>query len=219
MIFDYAGQTNIGRVRGKNEDSYLMGQVPKGHVLLVADGIGGHPGGEIASGLAVDTAFRFMQHGSSLSDAIKAANTAVYMAKPADMGTTIVGAHLKGDRITLGHLGDSRVYCLRDGVLYILTRDHTPAGEKGWTATHSNMLMKAVGIEKSVEPTMAKHVMRRGDWYVLCSDGLYTEVNADAMTSILVSSHHAEPAANALVELAVENGGRDNVTAICLKVS
>lgn len=219
MILDYAGQTNSGRVRGKNEDSYISGQVPKGHVLLVADGMGGHPGGEIASRLAVDTTFRFMQQGSSLEDAIKAANTAVYMAKPVDMGTTIVGAHLKGDRITIGHLGDSRVYTLRDGVLYILTQDHTPEGVKGWTATHSNVLMKAVGLSKSVEPTMAKHVMRRGDWYVLCSDGLYTEVDAATMARVLVASHHAEAAADALVDLAVENGGRDNVTAICLKVS
>lgn len=218
MIFDYAGQTNVGRVRGKNEDSYLMGQVPGGHLLLVADGIGGHPGGEIASRMAVDTTSRFMSQGSTLEDAIKAANAAVFVAKPRDMGTTIVGAFLKGDRITIGHLGDSRVYCLRDGVLYILTRDHTPSGMQGGSA-HSNMLMKAVGLEKSVEPTMARHVMKRGDWYVLCSDGLYTEVNADPMAHILVSSHSAELAANALVELAVENGGRDNVTAICLKVS
>lgn len=218
MNVDYAGQTNTGLVRGKNEDSYLMGQVPGGHVLLVADGIGGHPGGEIASRLAVDTVFLFMQSGSSLLNAIKAANTAVYKAPPVAMGTTIVGAYIKGDRITLGHLGDSRAYCLRDGVLYILTQDHTPVGRKGGSA-HSNMLLKAVGIEKSVEPTMAKHVMKRGDWYVLCSDGLYTEVNADSMASILTSSPKSESAASSLVDLAVENGGRDNVTAICLKVS
>ena len=221
MNIDYAGQTNGGRVRGNNEDSYLMGKVPGGRIFLVADGIGGHPGGEVASKLAVEIILRSMQAGASLENAIKAANTAVYNGKPAKMGTTIVAAHTDGDQIVIGHLGDSRAYCLRGGVLYLLTRDHTPTGEEG-IQMHSNMLLKAVGMAKSVEPTMTAHVMERGDCYLLCSDGLYTEVNAEEMKNILSTATSAlkvRLAVDALVDLAVENGGSDNVTVVCMKVS
>ena len=217
MNIDYAGQTNVGRVRGNNEDSYLMGQVPGGWIFLVADGIGGHPGGEVASKLAVETIRRSMQSGVSLENAIQMANTAVYLGKPVNMGTTIVGAHIEGDQIVIGHLGDSRAYCLRGGVLYLLTRDHTPTGEEG-IPIHSNMLLKAVGMAKSVWPTMTAHMMEPGDYYLLCSDGLYTDVSAEEMKGILATKK-AEAAANALVDLAVENGGSDNVTVVCLRVS
>lgn len=221
MNIDYAGQTNVGRVRGNNEDSYLVGKVPGGHIFLVADGIGGHPGGEVASKLAVETILRSMQSGGSLETAIKMANTAVYLGKPARMGTTIVAAHTEGDQIVIGHLGDSRAYCLRGGVLYLLTRDHTPTGEEG-IPLHSNLLLKAVGMFKSVEPTMTAHVMERGDCYLLCSDGLYAEVNTDEMKRILATmatTRKVDVAANALVDLAVENGGSDNVTVVCFRVS
>lgn len=234
-------QTDVGLRRRRNEDSYL---ILKEHALfMVADGMGGYAGGDVASQLAVEAVGAAYEadhhltsavdavrppHAMQLVSAIESAHRAVVAHAHAHpdlkgMGTTIVGArfHQKKQRVYIAYVGDSRCYRLRDGVLKQLTTDHTLAA-RGVPAPMGNSIRRAVGVGKRVKVDMLVDVPQPEDIYLLCSDGLNKMVSDEAICSTMVSalSEHRDihELAQKLVEEANAAGGKDNVTALVARV-
>ena len=228
-----AARTDVGRVRDTNEDATIC----TNHLVAVADGMGGAPGGEVASTTAVallEAAFS----GRSLDEleaAVRAANRAIFDAGTANpslegMGTTIcaVGLTAAGD-LAVVHVGDSRAYLLTDGSLRPLTDDHSFTAElvrqgelseqEAADHPHRNVLTRAVGAAPTVEVDGTVHPARPGDRLVLCSDGLFNEVREEDIAELASSTSDLDAAAGALVDRAVSNGGRDNVTVVIAEVS
>ena len=232
-----AKRSDIGRRRKNNQDSFLV--LEDEHVFLVADGMGGYAGGEIASKIAVETiqeAFResrfdahvdasLPQPAKELAQAMQAANLAIWDAAVDDpklegMGTTLVGARfsLRQRRGYIGHVGDSRCYRLRDGVLEQLTTDHT-LGVLGVTGRDAVKLYRAVGIIPEVAMDIVMFVPSDGDTYLLCSDGLTKMVSEDFIRGTLASTDDLEAAAQRLIDMANAAGGKDNVTVVLCRVT
>lgn len=243
-------KTDPGMVRSHNEDS-VFGNPHRGLVIL-ADGMGGYNAGEVASGMAttvlsteLDAAFATRSpddvnpDGTPYSHAavrehVARTNSAIYNAAEsqpqyAGMGTTLVLALFHDDRVTAAHIGDSRLYRLRDGVLEQLTRDHSLLQEQidagmisAEEARHSqnkNLVTRALGVDPEVETEIHDHEVRVGDIYLLCSDGLNDMVE-DEETALTLQALGAnlELAATQLIQMANDNGGRDNVSVILVKV-
>ena len=234
---NWGSATDVGLVRRHNEDS-LLAQFP---VFLVADGMGGHAAGEVASGLTSD---RFRDLASSedltverVAAAIDEANqTVLDAARDADrlqgMGTTLVGLIRVDDRsqeLWLAfNIGDSRLYRWFEGAMTQITTDHSEiqelveqgavSGEAARAHPLRNVITRAVGTERSVEPDFWLLPPARGERFLLCSDGLTNELPDTAIAEIL--AHEGEPsvAATRLVERAVAAGGRDNVTVVVVDV-
>ena len=230
------GQTDLGQKRKVNEDRYLA--LDSHNLYVVADGMGGHAGGEIASQLAVDViekAFNDQQfegtpydnvprRGSELALAIQMANRAIYERakrepKLLGMGTTIVSARFTPgkERVYIGHVGDSRCYRFRAGQLTQITTDHT-MGAIGMTGPFADHLSRAVGISPAVKVDMVIAKPRHEDVFLLCSDGLSKMVKDDGIREILTAHPDPNEAADALVQRANEKGGRDNITVILVVV-
>jgi protein phosphatase len=233
------GRTDTGRVRANNEDSFAL--APEIGLAVLADGMGGHLAGEVASRLAVDTVMRQLPAHlatlpalQALLQAITEANGAVFAAAGRDpayagMGTTLVTALFTGQAATIAYVGDSRAYRLRGGRLERLTQDHTLAQE--WIALGSlspeaarvspyrHMLTRAVGIEATVQPEWHEQATAPGDIYLLCSDGL-TDMLTDATIERLLIEHQADlgTAAERLIEAANVAGGVDNVTVVLARM-
>lgn len=232
-----AGKTHLGMRRRSNEDALLL--LRKRSVYAVADGMGGHDGGEIASQLAIEaiaTAFldgveipcaltNVPPRAAELVQAIAAANEAIRSAASKDgrlseMGTTIVAARFcpsKG-RLYVAHVGDSRCYRLRDGTLEQITRDHTMA-ELGVSGREAGYLSRAVGPKGVVEADVAVIEPRPGDVYLLCTDGLTKMVSDECIRRVLLGEETPEEAASMLVARANSAGGRDNVTALVIRIA
>ena len=221
--------TDVGRVRQNNEDSHLVSPP----LYAVADGMGGGAAGEVASGLAMHTLQEFVQSGNghppTLSEWVVAANRAIFeraSERPdeAGMGTTITAVLAEDDRLRLAHVGDSRAYLLRDGDLVQLTEDHTRVNRmlreglltQDEAAVHPqrNVVTRALGIGATVQVDETEVRVRDGDRLLLCSDGLTDLVTEDEIAAILRSFPADEAACRSLVDLALERGGRDNVTVI-----
>lgn len=237
-------------MRQNNEDSYRV--VPALDLFLLSDGVGGEACGEIASASAVETvvthcleaeentsAQLFGEPRRDLSERTNRLASAVHLAnrkiresalsnpKLLGMGATILGARLDGQRLSLVHVGDSRAYLLRSGVLEQLTTDHSVVAElsRRGVVPHGEMntnmqsaLMRAVGMEEEVEVDADEHVLLGGDVLLLCSDGLTCMVSDGDIGNALMSYGDAQAAADHLVALANESGGQDNVTVIVLRV-
>jgi protein phosphatase len=237
LLISAVGQTDLGQKRRKNEDCYLC--MDDHHLFVVADGMGGHKGGEIASRLAVETIQKAFEtytwseppypdvprRGSELAIAIQRANKTVYEAAQADrslmgMGTTIISARFSPNKMRLyvGHVGDSRCYRLRDGELMPLTTDHT-MGAAGITGPLANHLVRAIGVSPAVKIDLVIARPRPGDVYLLCSDGLSKMTSDESIREILLAKPDPEKASQALIERANEGGGRDNITVILVRVS
>lgn len=237
-------QSDTGKRRKRNEDSYLISD--EHGLFLVADGMGGAAGGDIASKLAVTTvgeAFRAERFPVKTVDqkrpvyalqfvsAIEAAHNAVVKRATDEpdlhgMGTTLVGARFlrKKRRVYVAHVGDSRCYRLRDGALKLLTTDHTFTA-KGMDGPMANRIRRAVGIGKRVKVDMVVDIPKPGDLYLLCSDGLNKMVDDESIRKTMLDSLPPAPDATALeavaerlVEEANAAGGRDNVTALVARV-
>jgi serine/threonine protein phosphatase PrpC len=220
-------RTDIGLVRSNNEDSYLTD--PAHGLAIVADGMGGHAGGEVASRITVETVSEFLMHGDSfwpfgrtqrertrLVEAISNANrrvreTAARDGALAGMGTTVVVLWVRGRKAHVAHVGDSRIYRYRDGALVQLTRDHSWPSEE---AAMRNVLTRAVGAEDKVEIDYRLLDVARGDIFLLCSDGLTRPVGDEGIVSTLRESKNGEEASARLIELAKRNGAPDNVTVV-----
>jgi serine/threonine protein phosphatase PrpC len=229
--------TDVGRTRQINQDAPLVADELQ--LWAVADGMGGHQGGEVASELAVTNLRRSYELGEgrtldTLLDAAAGANSAVYDASREDpdlagMGTTLVAiARTDDDELAYVSVGDSRIYLLRDGELTRLTVDHslveelvregaiTP--EEARTHPRRNVVTRVLGIDPFVQVDSDVIIPYSGDRYVLCSDGLFNEVEHHTMASVLRRLADPADAASELVRLANENGGHDNITVLVLDV-
>jgi PPM family protein phosphatase len=241
LTWDFAALTDAGRVRANNEDTIAF-DASLGLVLL-ADGMGGYNGGEVASGMAIallQASFgRWLAHAGTAANpkavrrALQAgtdeANSAILEAGVANvqlqgMGTTLVLAAFGPRRAIVGHIGDSRCYRLRDGKLELLTRDHSllqeqlDAGaitpEQAVQSPHRNLVTRALGIERHVELEMHEHNVRSGDLFLLCSDGLSEMVSDAQIFTLLLQDIGLPEKATLLVATANDNGGRDNISVV-----
>jgi protein phosphatase len=223
--------THVGQVRTGNEDAYLL-EPP---MYAVADGMGGHRGGEVASQLALTTIAESFRKGAvPFADQVQAANRAVFERAGADrnlagMGTTLTAAVIQGDLAHLVHVGDSRAYLLRAGALRQLTDDHTlvnrmvKAGEitaaEAEVHPHRNVLVRALGTEPDVPLDEQDVGLLDGDRLLLCSDGLTGMLTEEQIQAILGSTDGApQEAADRLVLAANRAGGVDNITVVVLDV-
>jgi len=236
MKLKWGASTDVGMVRMQNEDSFMADD----GLYIVADGMGGHNAGEVASALAVTTvrsgAKGGLTNGEQLRELVQQANSAIYTASLDDstqsgMGTTLTAvAVVPGDvlRVAVANVGDSRTYLWRQGHLRAITVDHsyvqelvnegiiTP--EEARTHPRRNIVTRALGIDRSVSVDVFTQELMNGDRLVLCSDGLIDEV-ADAEIARVLGQHSdAQEAAEALVMVANTNGGRDNTTVVVVDV-
>jgi protein phosphatase len=241
LRWDFAALTDPGRVRGNNEDTIAF--EPSLGLVLLADGMGGYNGGEVASGMAIallQASFgRWLAHAGpqahpkAIKRALQAgtdeANAAILEAGIANvqlqgMGTTLVLAAFGSHRAIVGHIGDSRCYRLRGDQLELLTRDHSllqeqlDAGaitpEQAVMSPHRNLVTRALGIERHVDLEMHEHGVMPGDLYLLCSDGLSEMVSSAQIFTILLQDIGLPEKATLLVATANENGGRDNISVV-----
>ncbi len=229
MKADVASATDIGLVRDHNEDAYLA----RDPLYAVADGMGGHLGGEVASAIALETVGEVVSSDGieALADAVRRANRAVYErqvgdAEVAGMGTTLTAVALQGSRLHIAHVGDSRAYLLRDGSLEMLTQDHSLVGEmmregrltESQARVHPrrSTLTRALGIAGDIEVDTSEIAVRAGDRILLCSDGLSGMVGDPRLKAVLKSDADPRGACAALIAEANANGGVDNVTAVVI---
>ena len=231
----YAAKSDVGLVRQGNEDSGYVGP----RLLLVADGMGGHAAGELASALAVATVADLDVHPPTdsdiltyLSDSIDKVGEAIEELISEDpeltgMGTTVTGLYWLGGRVAIVHVGDSRAYLLRDGDLQQLTHDHTyvqtlvDSGRitEAEAAVHPrrSLLMRALDGMNPVEPDLSVREARKGDRFLLCSDGLSGVLSGIEIARVL-NSGEPTGVVTSLVDLALERGAPDNVTVVVAEV-
>jgi len=236
ILVSAAGQSDQGRRRRRNEDSYTM--MHDQSVFIVADGMGGYAGGDIASQTATEVisgAFQsksfpgrpyesIPRNASELALSIQAANAAIYEKASADssltgMGTTVVAARFSPNkqRLYVGHVGDSRCYRLRDDTLVQMTTDHTMAAH-GYKGREAAFLTRAIGIAPTVTIDMIIAKPKPEDIYLLCSDGLSKMATDVDIRDILATSKDLEQAVVALVDRANGGGGKDNITVVLVAV-
>jgi len=245
--FDMVSATDVGRVRSHNEDSIAAD--PDIGVATLADGMGGYNAGEVASGIAVamiPAEMRKLRAELAIDKApdieiekrveeqARKVNVAIYNAAQkesqyAGMGTTLVFACWHRNKVTVGHLGDSRLYRIRGDGIEALTKDHSwiqeqidkglMTYEQARASKKKNLVTRACGIDPNVVPEVHTHGVEQGDIYVLCSGGLYDMVPDDEI-HLTVSSlkSNLTLAAQQLVQQANDNGGRDNISVILVHV-
>lgn len=254
FIIQHAVRTDTGLVRDHNEDDFLV--VANEGIYLVADGMGGHKAGAVASQICIDTVEAYFaelrrqrdvladepeklanEHPVPEADfpaSLMAANKAIYDASAsntalAGMGTTAVGVRIRGNEMTICHAGDSRAYLFRHGDLRQLTTDHSLSnflralGRDGEARlaeeTMSNVIMRALGLEPTVEIERSAMLIEPGDRFLLCSDGLSDLVAPDAISRILLDPDLKRwQTVEMLVEHALDGGGHDNITAMIVDV-
>jgi protein phosphatase len=236
-----AGLSDVGRQREKNEDSFVL--LPEHGVFVVADGIGGHHSGDVASSMVASCVSAYLgngglqehREGERLVAALVEANAAIF-AYAGDfrahhgMGTTVVAAAFAkdGSDVLIAHAGDSRCYRLRDGSLAQLTRDHSLiedalSEDPDMSALEiaslpKNVITRAIGVDATVEIAVRKDEARPGDVYLLCSDGLHGLVAEHELCETLTRSAAPAETCERLVRRANERGGPDNITAVVVRV-
>ena len=242
MNFKMIAATDVGRARDHNEDSVRI--VPDLNIAVLADGMGGHKAGEIASKMAVTTFCKFfeeqyliskhpemLQDSSVMAEAITTANTEVYsngrkLAHMEGMGTTLVAASFHSSGVQIGHIGDSRCYRFTNGDLVQLTNDHTLANDlinehpDGHVPSYSHhVLKKALGIESNCEPDVFTSEISRNDIFLLCSDGLNGVVDDNDISTILtLRAHEPELCIDTLIRACLVGGAPDNVSIVLVFV-
>ena len=220
--------SDVGRVRDGNEDAFLVDE--RMGLVAVADGMGGHRAGEVASATAIESLRANVASGMPIRDAIANANQAVFTKAEHDeslqgMGTTVTAGTLAtGDTLLVGHVGDSRLYLLRGGDLHRVTDDHSLVEElvregrltPEQAAVHPqrSTITRALGVDASVDVDVYPIQLRVGDRLVFCSDGLTTMVRDENIATVLRRERDPQRAANQLVADANEAGGEDNVTVV-----
>lgn len=226
--------SDIGRARERNEDSYLVREP----LFAVADGMGGHRGGDVASTLVVKSleGVELTADGplAQLVDGIKRANRVVFDRSEAErnlrgMGTTLSAVLTEGDRAHVAHVGDSRVYLFRDGTLQQLTEDHTLVQrmvkdgrltrEQAERHPQRNILTRVLGVDEDLPVDELTLDLHEGDRLVLCTDGLFGMLHEDEIQQVLEREADAQAAADRLVEAANSAGGDDNITVIVLDLT
>jgi len=242
-MFDIASLTHLGMVRARNEDNHVVDAV--NDVVIVADGMGGYNAGEVASAMAVTLLAAGLGAGLSRARAkfkldrklliktqVEQANGAIHdaaQAQPqcAGMGATLVAAIFEPGRVTVAHVGDSRLYRARGARFDALTRDHSVlqeqldggliSQEEALISRNRNLVTRALGMASTVEVDVAQHEVLPGDLYLLCSDGLNDMVAHDRIGQVLSGALDLGQMAQQLLALANANGGHDNVTVILVR--
>ncbi len=252
MRLDVGSRTDVGRVRENNEDAYRV--VEPLQLFIVSDGMGGEAHGEVASAMAVEVVADHCQASldnpelplygeprtalsartQRLASALFLANRRIYesaLHNPEQwgMGATIVAAWIEGPRLSIAHVGDSRIYLLRAGSLRQLTEDHSLVAEQVRTGLISkqqaevselqNVLTRALGPHPQVLVDTAEHSIEPGDVILLCSDGLTRMLDDEELAGTVGAYDEPQRAADKLVELAKENGGTDNITVVIVRVA
>jgi PPM family protein phosphatase len=230
-----AVRSDVGLQRDGNEDSAYAGS----RLLAVADGLGGHAGGEIASAAAInalkafDTVTPAGELVSALEDAVRQANAAVHDLAESDpalrgLGTTLTAMLWSGSQLALVQIGDSRAYLLREGELFQITHDQTvvqalvDAGritaEEALSHPQRSLVLQALDGGGTLAPDIQLREAQLGDRYLLCSDGLYGVVGTEAIHEVLGSVPDPELAVGTLIDLANQGGGPDNITCVVADV-
>jgi len=245
------GVTDTGRVRDHNEDTIAFDS--EIGLMLLADGMGGYNAGEVASGIAVKTIVGLVREAVEredwrvhdpqagltrasiiLRDAIVRANKIIFQTARTQpqcegMGTTVVGALFFDNRISIAHVGDSRLYRLRSGTLEQLTMDHSLlqelvdrgfySAEEAQRAANKNYVTRALGVEPNVDVEVQEHPVHKGDLYLICSDGLSDMVEDDDIhLTISTFGANLENATKQLIQLGNDNGGKDNISVLVSEV-
>jgi len=243
--------SDVGRVRKTNEDAFVADLGVS--LFCVADGMGGHDAGEVAAALAIESITAFIRRSSKdpdfswpygidrqlsfdanrLRTAVQLANRRIFRAAERNhdysgMGTTTVGALVSGERMSVAHVGDSRLYLIRRGAIHRLTDDdswaatilaHDPRLTATDLARHPmrNVLTNVLGARDQVDVHMSEHSLEPGDIVLLCSDGLHGVLEDDALAAIALSESSVELTTRKLVDAALDGGSRDNVTALVFR--
>jgi protein phosphatase len=245
-------RTDVGRVRKNNEDSYRTDADL--HLYVLSDGMGGEASGEVASALAVETVIEHCRLAAKnpglelvgerkeelsdatnrLASALRSANQTIFETASGNtdqkgMGATIVAAWLNERRLSIAHVGDSRIYMLRAGSFDQITADHSLVADlvrsgimtpqQAEVSEQQSILTRALGTKAKVEVDADEQLLLEGDTILLCSDGLTRMVTDPEIASILETNPDPQKAADRLVELANENGGHDNVTVIVVHLA
>lgn len=247
MQFKFFSISDKGKIRNRNEDSFLeLNLKNSGNdtlLLVVADGMGGHNAGEVASKTVVSSIENYFKSEksysenniiNSLKESIEIANKEVLKASSENeslkgMGSTCTALFLKNNQTFIAHVGDSRAFLIREKSIKQLTKDHTVAEqmfENGMiteeelkTSPQRNMLTKAIGVSSDIEvETYGPFNINSGDCFLLCSDGLTEHVDEDEICSI-TNTYGPEEACNLLVKIANKRGGSDNITAQIVKIT
>lgn len=247
LRIEVAGQTDVGRKRTHNEDNFAI--MPEFGLYVVADGMGGHASGEIASGMAVETLREFFDatgadpertwpykmdrsrgyEENRLITGIKLCNLRIYEAaqrnpRQRGMGTTLVSLFAVEDGIYVAHVGDSRVYRVRDGQMDQLTEDHSLLNdykkmkrlseEEERNFPHKNVIVRALGMKDTVKVDTRLEEPRAGDMMLLCTDGLCGPVSDEEILEIIKSNQDLPATVSQLIASANASGGPDNITCV-----
>lgn len=234
MRFDWAARTDVGRTRDHNEDAVWPPEDGVSDELMVAgvaDGMGGHAGGEVASTTALETAVTV---GGDPTMRVQAANLAVLDAarerpRLTGMGTTLtIGIFDPDGDLDIAHVGDSRAYLIRNGEIDQITTDHSYVGEmiaagrlspeEAENHPYRSVLTRAVGLDPTVEVDAYGVVLQMGDRVLLCSDGLTTMIGDDQVIEVMAAAGDPAEAADTLVAAANEAGGVDNISVVVVDI-
>jgi protein phosphatase len=251
LVVNVVGKSDVGCVRANNEDNF--GYDLRYGIFVVCDGMGGQAAGEVASKLGVDSLLGYFRKaaetghyeqigepvnglspdGTALASAIRLANQTIYetgqqQTASAGMGSTVVAALVRGNALSIGNVGDSRIYLVRHGNIQQLTQDHSLVMEqvrRGYITREQaeqsemqNIILKALGSEQEVEPDIEDLVVLADDLLIMCSDGLTKYVREEEILGIAGAAASIEQACDALIQAAKERGGDDNITCLLLKV-
>ncbi len=250
LSVEVAAKTDVGCVRQNNEDNF--GYDTRHGIFVVCDGMGGMAAGEVASKLAVDTVLTYFRQATNgnypiaetapagvseraraLASAIRRANEAVHTAAEAHpaqagMGSTIVAALVKGEFVSIAHVGDSRIYLIREGAIQQLTDDHSLVMEQvrrglitlaeARASDMQNIIIRALGSDKAVEPDLDDQMAKPGDVLLLCSDGLTRHLPDESLLELITNAPSLDEACEALVHAAKDAGGDDNITCLLIRM-
>jgi protein phosphatase len=249
LAVEVAGKTDVGCVRANNEDNF--GYDSRYGIFVVCDGMGGQAAGEVASKMGVDILLDYFRNDTaavethsfngqsssagarSLASAIQLANRTIYQAGQeqngrSGMGSTIVAALVRGNSLAIGHVGDSRIYLVRQGSIQQLTQDHSLVMEqvrRGYITLEQaqksemqNIILRALGSEEMVEADIEDLVAVPGDLLLMTSDGLTRHVQDEEILKIVQEQADLEQACSQLLQIAKDRGGDDNITCLLVRM-
>jgi serine/threonine protein phosphatase PrpC len=247
----FSGDTNVGMKRDHNEDSFFLPLNER--LAIVADGMGGHASGEVASRMAVEAIVGYFKvtegeqdltwpfkvdrgharHLNRMTCAIKLANQQIFeeaerKSECHGMGTTVVSTLFLDDALIVGHVGDSRLYRVREGAIDQLTEDHSLlndyvrmkrlSGSEAAAFPHKNVIVRALGMKSTIEVDIIVEHPRLGDLYVICSDGLSGMVSDADIAALSIEEGDLDRLCDRLIGSANSNGGIDNITVVCARL-
>ncbi len=241
-MMKFGFKSDRGKVRDNNQDSYFL--MPEEGIFLVADGVGGHTHGELASRTAMSDIAAFVRenpipYGAEdelikqyFCDLTLLVNEHIYTIAgeqaPRGMATTLVILYIEGDKAHALNVGDSRIYLIRGGVMTQITEDHTFVNtlvkkgiiseEEAKTHPDRNMITKAIGADRTVEPDFYTFDIKENDVIIMCTDGLYNEVSSDTVVQMVNEEDDMRKLCSDLVDRANSNGGGDNITVVSVKI-